>query len=159
VDPERCAPAAQPRCRPRWRLVSAKDLVERFDDGALPSAAPNPATGLLEVDCVGCGFLLARRAVFERFEAAYPERRIVEAHGMYEGASGQLSLVDYFPLGSVAADGVFAAEDINFCRMYRTAGGRVWVDTTSRLGHVAEVVQVGDPQSQIMPPGHAAEAA
>ncbi len=109
----------------------------KTDDAALeyvplPGKRPDPATGLLEVDAVGCGFVLLRRHVFLRLIEAYPESRITRTEGVYD--AGSLPWVhDWFPLGF--QDGVYTSEDYAFCRRWRATGGQVWADLNVQLVH------------------------
>jgi hypothetical protein len=132
-------------------LYRRKHPVERYDFGELPGAEPDPATGLLEAHCVGTGFMLTKRCVYERMAAAYPERRIVNAHGMYRGEGDpEIEAFDLFP-PLLTVDGTYSAEDISFCWLWRAIGGRVWADVTLKLGHLGGMMYLGDPQSLIVP--------
>lgn len=130
-------------------LYRAKSREERYDYGALPGVAPDPRTGLMEVDCAGTGFMLTRRAVYEAMMAAFPERMAQRGEGMYRchGDSEPGLIFDFFPL--LLSDGTYMAEDISFCRSWRTIGGRVMVDATLRLGHEGRHVFTGDPMATL----------
>lgn len=140
-------------------LYRAKTPEVRYDYGALPGVAPDPCTGLMEVDCAGTGFMLTRRSVYEAMMAAFPERMAQRGEGMYRchGDSEPGPIFDFFPL--LLSDGTYMAEDISFCRSWRTIGGRVMVDATLRLGHEGRHVFRGDPMTMFVPAPQAAEAA
>jgi len=75
-----------------------------------------------EVDGIGTGFLLIKRAVLERFT---PD--VVKLIGT--------------PFGfGYAPDGVEEGEDLSFCRRIKKLGVKVWADPTIMLGHVGTAV-------------------
>lgn len=112
----------------------------------LPGKRTDPATGLLEVDCVGAGFMLLKREVFQRLIDAYPESRISWNAGAYDVEYETLPwLYDYFPLGF--QNGVYTSEDFAFCRRWRAIGGQVWADLTVRLTHYGNHAYRCDPMS------------
>jgi hypothetical protein len=82
---------------------------------------------VVEVDATGCAFLLIHKRVFEMI------------------AGGPMPPYDYRtreggpPPRYFRWDGT-AGEDIRFCEDAKTAGARVWVDTSIPIGHVAEKV-------------------
>ena len=81
----------------------------------------DPETGLLEVSALPGGFLSLSRAVFDRLEAAHPERRY--AHEGHERHS-----FFHCPPGG--------GEDGTLCAEWRAIGGQVWLDPMLRLTHV-----------------------
>jgi hypothetical protein len=87
----------------------------------------------LEVAHIGTGFMMIRRATFEMFDKAYPER-------MY-GESPKRML--YFQ--SEVQDNSYISEDVYFCRMIRKAGGKVWCCPWMNLGHYGNHTYGGPP--------------
>lgn len=67
------------------------------------------------------GFIKISRPAFESIKADF-----------YSDGAGTV-LEDYFPTG--LRDGVFYGEDYGFCRLWREAGGSVWLDPSIRLRH------------------------
>lgn len=86
--------------------------------------------GLLDVQGVGTGFLLVERSVFEGLFQAHPELRIQD-----EGSSQSKN---HYALFQTALDerNHLVGEDLTFCRRYRDAGGRIYVDPHVDLVHV-----------------------
>lgn len=80
----------------------------------------DPATGLLEVAALPAGFLCLSRAVFERLEAAHPERK-------YKHFDHEMHAYFWAPPGG--------GEDGMFCAEWRAAGGQVWLDPRFTLTH------------------------
>lgn len=84
---------------------------------------PIEAVGdIYRVGGVPTGFLKISRHVLERLEPF--------AHA-YEGTDCVLR--DFFPIGF--HDGVMYGEDYGFCRLWREAGGDVWLDPSIILRH------------------------
>lgn len=103
----------------------SKEATERYAVHWLdkPELWANEA-GLLEVASIGAGFLAINRCVFEALKKAHPERG-------YCGDEGN----DVFCYFYVPFLDIFYGEDAAFCRDWRLAGGRVWLDPTITLGH------------------------
>lgn len=98
----------------------------------VPGAEPD-ADGLLEVVGVGTGLLMvAREAAVRMFDASpcYWRREP-------SGVSAAPLLFDFV---FDPAEATYSGEDYAFCRRWRELGGRVYVDTSVRPGHVGEAV-------------------
>ena len=129
--------------------------------GALPGAAMDPATGLVEVDWLGTGFLLVARAALERIASSGAAQKIERADGaLYlkpnEAEALAPYLYDFFPLGM--RNGVYTAEDVAFCRNWRAIGGKVYADPSIVLRHVGSMAYEGDPMTMFAPVVPAAAA-
>lgn len=88
----------------------------------------DPTTGLLEVEGVPAGFLRISRACLERMVTAFPEKAFADQHAP---AGTAWALFDNIHEGKA-----YFGEDYSFCRRFRQAGGRVWVDPEMTLGHI-----------------------
>jgi hypothetical protein len=86
--------------------------------------------GPLEVRYVGCGFCLVRRSAFELVARYWGLPRVV--------APGGAIVPYYLPMVTAIADRglAYLGEDYAFCERLRQAGGRIWVDTRLRVGHL-----------------------
>lgn len=80
----------------------------------------DPATCLLEVAALPAGFLCLSRAVFERLEAAFPNRK-------YKHFDHEMHAYFWAPPGG--------GEDGAFCNEWRSIGGKVWLDPRFTLTH------------------------
>jgi hypothetical protein len=89
-----------------------------------PELWADPTTGLLEVDSVPGGFLAINRDVFDRLEAAHPDRAYTHEGRAFHGFF-------HAPIG----DGRIWGEDTAFCNDWRTLGGSVWLDPALNLTH------------------------
>ena len=89
------------------------------------AADVDPATGLLEIEGVGAGFLRLTRAAVERTTAHFPDLWV---HDCDHGRIAWLFDNDIVDHGAWS-------EDMTFFRRFREAGGRVWVDPELTLHH------------------------
>lgn len=83
----------------------------------------------------GAGFMMIRRAVFERLMAAFPETRYTAAHTQRVplASAHQYALFD---CAIEPGSGHYLSEDYAFCRRWRSIGGRIWLDTRGELAHM-----------------------
>lgn len=88
-----------------------------------------PADQLFEVDVTGGAFLLVKREVYEKLNAAGYE---LSWWNERDGAS----------------------EDFSFCELARQVGYKVLVDTGLDIGHVAEIVINRESAKKLRPPFH-----
>ncbi len=80
--------------------------------------------GIVEVAMVPTGFLCLTRDVFEKFEAAYPDR-----HYTIDGVKNYC----YFQIPY--SDGALYTEDSYFCKEWCAIGGQIYLDPTPTLTH------------------------
>jgi hypothetical protein len=99
--------------------------------------------GFVTADFAGTGFMLIKRAVFEEMMAAYPETRYTASHNRAtpNPSPNQYALFDCI---IEKETGHYLSEDYTFCKRWRAVGGKVWLDTQSRLIHVGPHEFVGD---------------
>ncbi len=99
----------------------------------------NPATSgdadenKAEVERIGTGFLLLKRAVFERIAEAMPELKYRDDCGL--DASINDHLYAFFEAG-LFGHGVFMSEDWLFCNRWRQIGGKIFISKRFALTHV-----------------------
>lgn len=91
------------------------------------------AEGFLEVLDAPTGFMLIARGVFERLAAAMPELRYTPDHG--DDPALRLPHYRFFDVLAEPGNGRYLSEDFAFCRRWQSIGGKVYVDTHSRLAH------------------------
>lgn len=89
------------------------------------SRAPNDK-GLIEVKSVGTGFLFTKRRVYEIIRARTPETN----ENVYDRPGGKGRGFAYF-----SAPGSWG-EDTYFCHLWRSLGGKVYVDPAITMQHV-----------------------
>lgn len=91
--------------------------------------------GVFEVEAIGTGMLCTTRVPFETLKEKRPDLKIRndrDPKGNYYA---------FFQDGLLEGDlkdGNYRSEDYNFCRLWRSVGGRVWADPSACLSHFGE---------------------
>lgn len=90
--------------------------------------------GFCEVEAIGTGFLLIRRAVFERLLAKYPELKRKPDPTFPDSRK---IAPHYYGFHEMIVDGGGRqlGEDISFCRRVREMGGKIYCDMQAELTH------------------------
>jgi len=78
------------------------------------------------------GFMLIKRAVFDRMIPAYPDLRFVP--DMHDSVPGDVYF-RFFDVMMDPASGRYLSEDYGFCRLWERLGGEIYVDANSNLSH------------------------
>jgi len=100
--------------------------------------------GLVTAEFAGTGFMLIRREAIARMVEAYPETRYAAAHNFTNMPQSS----NYYALFDCMIEpgtGHYLSEDYAFCRRWREIGGKVWLNTHSRLTHIGAHEFLGDP--------------
>jgi hypothetical protein len=97
----------------------------------------------------GTGFMLIKRSAIERTIAAYPETRYRTMHTSPPVNEGSPNLYNLFDCMIEPETGVYLSEDYTFCHRFRRIGGKVWLDTESKLRHVGVMEFQGSPMTEI----------
>lgn len=95
--------------------------------------AVNTATGAVEVMRAGTGFMMIRRAVFERMREAMPE--IVYLDRTKDGTQFETAAFFAFEIRDTPWGRLQFSEDFNFCERWRAMGGRIWMAPGLKLTH------------------------
>ena len=90
---------------------------------------------LVEASHVGTGFLALSRACLERMVLAHPETLYRAGSECDESGATVSALFD-----TALRGGRYVGEDYLFCERWRAIGGRCWLHTGLRLGHVGSHV-------------------
>lgn len=122
-------------------ITSPHDVIggayrQKRDDAEMYNVAnPVPgATGLIECDYLGTGFLKISRRAIERMTEALPETR-------YQDSDGN-PIHAIFDTANI--DGTFIGEDALFCRRWRELGGKVFMAPGMTLWHVGRKAYGGN---------------
>jgi len=108
-----------------------------------PAPARADADGFVEVQDAPTGFMLIERSVFTRLAQAMPELRYTPDH-MEDAAAAAQPHYRFFDVWAEPGNGRYLSEDFAFCRRWQSIGGRVLVDTRSRLSHTGARTYRGD---------------
>ena len=108
-----------------------------IDEGAARidgTGDPLPLGQLVEIRDATTGFMLIRRAVFERIITANPDLAYVTyAKTPREEAPFYFS---FFDTSLDPRERTYLSEDFTFCRRWQALGGKVWLDPLINLGHL-----------------------
>lgn len=99
----------------------------------------------LEVMEIGTGFMLIKREVFPKMEAAYPELRYKPDHVGQAHFDGSRYIHAYFD--TVIDHGVsdrYLSEDYMFCQNWRKIGGQVWLCPWMKTQHIGTYAFTGN---------------
>lgn len=129
------------------RLASA-DWVATFPSGEGAIVQRDTASGAVEAEAIGTGFLLLHRGVLEKFAAAHPET----LHQTEDGPAHAFFEAGIDPRAA-PGEGRYLSEDYLFCARWRALGGEVWCDPAIRLEHHGQVALGGDPMAMFSPAG------
>jgi hypothetical protein len=111
----------------------ARSDPERYIFRPLPDHRDDPQTGLVEVEGIGAGFLRISRTGLERTIAHFSDLWIEEP-----GAPPMPWLFD----NEIVGRKVYS-EDFVFCRRFREAGGKIWIDPNIGLIHTGQKTFAG----------------
>mmetsp|Transcript_45036 Transcript_45036/g.81255 ORF Transcript_45036/g.81255 Transcript_45036/m.81255 type:complete len:286 (+) Transcript_45036:101-958(+) len=96
----------------------------------------------MEVDAGPTGCMLIKRGVFNRMIDAYPNLS-AKIHGSKEGRPYHYEKWWRFFDTMVTPEGDFLGEDIAFCRLWRSIGGKIYADMQAVLTHVGRQAFTG----------------
>lgn len=102
----------------------------------------------IEVLRLGTGFMLIKRAVFERLAEAHPNLKYMDDCGL-DPALNQF-LYAYFDCGLVPGHNVYMSEDWMFCNRWRDLGGKVFLSKCFALGHIGTFLFSEAAQLRVM---------
>ncbi len=106
--------------------------------------------GFVTARYAGTGFMLIRRNVVERLVAAYPETKYRLMQTYPEPAKQSENQYNLFDCMIEPETGTYLSEDFTFCHRWRRLGGKVWLDTLSRLKHVGSYEYQGRGVAQLI---------
>jgi hypothetical protein len=111
--------------------------------------------GFVTAKYAGTGFMLIRRAAVERLAAAYPETKYRSTQTYPAPVRPSENLYNLFDCMIDPESRTYLSEDFTFCHRWRRIGGKVWLDTRSRLRHVGSYEFQGSPPIERTQPGGA----
>jgi hypothetical protein len=96
---------------------------------------------IFTVDTAGTGFLLFKRAVYEKLIAAHPDTKYVDDVGL--GKQYEPMMYSIFDC-KIDARGHYLSEDWLFCRRWQELGGEIWAHSKVLLNHIGHYEFQGD---------------
>ena len=108
-------------------------------------------TDPLEVLEIGTGFMMVKREVFNKIEAAYPTIKYKPDHVGQANFDGSRYIHAYFDTVIDTADSMtgggserYLSEDYMFCQMWRKIGGQVWLCPWMKTQHIGTYAFTGN---------------
>jgi hypothetical protein len=131
---------------------SAETLREaglHFVGVPLPASEREERDGFVTGKYAGTGFMLIKRSAILRLVEAHPEtkyHRMQTFPAAREQSDHQYNLFDCMIDPETKT---YLSEDFTFCRRWRALGGKLWLDTESRLRHVGVQEFQGRPTFEL----------
>lgn len=128
----------------------------KFDPGQLEGVTGdyvfNPVPGTknfrvnepLEVMEIGTGYMLIKRAVFDKFKAEYPHLNYKPDHLGQANFDGSRYIHAYFDTVIDPDTHRYLSEDYMFCQYWRAIGGKVWLCPWMKTQHIGTYTFTGD---------------
>ena len=92
----------------------------------------------------GTGMLLVKRTVLEQMSESYPGLRYNAIHAYPATKASPGTQYALFECMIEEETGLYLSEDFAFCRRWRALGGKIWLDTASKLNHTGPHRFVGN---------------
>jgi uncharacterized protein YjlB len=108
--------------------------------------------GLVTAIYAGTGFMMVTRAAVARMIAAYPQTRYRTIHAWPLPTGPERERHALFDTMILPDTGEYLSEDYAFCHRWRAIGGRIWLDTRSRLTHIGSFEYHGNPAARFAVP-------
>jgi hypothetical protein len=138
-------PRFKNRVKPNDGVPEMREAGLNFVGLPVPESERETKDGFVTGTYAGTGFMLIKRGVIERMIAAYPETKYEQSH-MYprvaQQSQNQYALFDCFIDQKTRA---YLSEDFAFCERWRALGGKIWLDTETRLTHIGVYAFEGTP--------------
>jgi hypothetical protein len=112
----------------------------------LPENQREERDGFVTGTYAGTGFKLIKRSVLENMIAAYPETKYVGAQTWPRPKTQSNNQYALFDCMIEPDTNIYLSEDFAFCRRWREIGGKIWLDTKTRLSHIGVYKYEGTPQ-------------
>jgi hypothetical protein len=106
----------------------------RSNQSSIPIGEP------VEVSEAGTGFMMIRRATFEKYRDAYPHLSYRPDHVRTEHFDGSREIHAFFDCIIDPVTKRYLSEDYNFCYHVQKFGGKVWLCPWMQLQHVGTYV-------------------
>jgi hypothetical protein len=129
-----------PEMEPQLLEKVAGDFVFNPVKGTLQFSVTEP----LEVLEIGTGFMLVKREVFPKWEAAYPEFRYKPDHVGQAHFDGTRYIHAYFDTVIDKVSERYLSEDYMFCQWWRNIGGKIHLCPWVKTAHIGTYHFQGD---------------
>lgn len=138
-------PRFQNRVKPGAGEAELRELGLNFVGTPLEGEGREERNGFVTGSYAGTGFMLIKRRVIERMIAAYPETKYEVAHTYPRVAKQSPNQYALFDCMIEKGTNIYLSEDFAFCQRWRALGGKIWLDTETRLTHTGVYAYEGKP--------------
>lgn len=94
----------------------------------------------------GTGFMLIKREVFTKMITAYPETKYGSAQTYPRRSHESPNQYALFDCMIEPGTNIYLSEDFAFCRRWQQLGGKIWLDTETKLAHIGTYRFEGSPK-------------
>ena len=101
---------------------------------------------LIEVDYAATGFMLIKTSALQKIIDKHPEIQYRNDIDGYMGHIDNDKFYDFFP--ATIHNKKYESEDYGFCRLWRSIGGKIYVDPSIKLNHVGNMDYNSDLEKQ-----------
>lgn len=135
------------RAKPESTDADLREAGLNFVGTPFADARREERAGFVTGYYAGTGFMLIRRQVFTRMIEAYPETKYEISQTFPRVPKEQRSQNQYalFDCMVDRKSSIYLSEDFAFCERWRAIGGKIWLDTKTRLTHTGSYSFVGTP--------------
>jgi hypothetical protein len=138
-------PLVHKRVTPQTTEAALPELGLNFVGLPLTGAEREERDGFTTGTYAGTGFMLMKRTALERMIIAYPETKYDLAHTYPHPKRQSANQYALFDCIIEPGTNIYLSEDFAFCRRWRQIGGKIWLDTRSRLTHIGVYRYEGMP--------------
>lgn len=110
----------------------------------VPGTTQFKVTEPLEVMEIGTGFMMVKRAVFDKFKEEYPHLSYKPDHVGQANFDGSRYIHAYFDTVIDPDSHRYLSEDYMFCQYWRAIGGKVWLCPWMKTEHIGTYAFSGD---------------
>lgn len=109
--------------------------------------APEQTSDLIEVDYAATGFMLIKTNVFRKIALHFPEikyRNDIDGYSAWGD-----NFYNFFPAHINPETLKYESEDYGFCNLWRSIGGKIYVDTFIEINHIGNMSFPGNLKKQL----------
>lgn len=128
----------------KWNPGELEGVAGDYVFNAVPGTKSFSVNEPLEVLEIGTGFMMIKRAVFDKFKEEYPHLNYKPDHLGQANFDGSRYIHAYFDTVIDPDTHRYLSEDYMFCQYWRAIGGKVWLCPWMKLSHLGTYEFKGD---------------
>ena len=129
---------------PNFNPGDLEAVIGEYVFNPVPGTTTFKVTEPLEVLEIGTGYMMVKRAVFEKFKEEYPHLNYKPDHIGQANFDGSRYIHAYFDTVIDPDSHRYLSEDYMFCQYYRAIGGKVWLCPWIKATHIGTYPFAGD---------------